>query len=563
METTHSLNIPFIMAAQAQKHVTHNEAIRMLDALVQLSVKSRAISNPPPDPELGERYIVPTGAGGSWDGRDAQIAAFQDGAWEFFAPLDGWRSWIVDENNLAVFQSGHWEALDTSHNPVPLLGVNTNADTSNRLAVASSDSLFSHEGADHRLKINKASTSDTAALLWQSDYQGAAEVGLAGNNDLAIKVSADGSDWKEALTIENTSGRIIHAEGARHAFSHNAIQSGITITPSASDPTHPLDGDIWYNSTMARFRKCQNGVVENLDTIGSGGSTNSSGGAEGPTGSIQYNDNGAIAGTSQLTWDSTNSRLGVGTSSPTQQIEISGSIALPDTVDTSTGTIHQGNGILCHSFGTSNLFLANSGNFTLSGAVNIAMGESALSDLTSGANNVAIGRNAGKKFTSGSHNFAIGPYSLQNLITGYGNVAIGTSALDKHTGSTSIGIGFYAGADLASGGGNVFIGANSGRGIASGSGNTIIGGITGLPSSLSNTVMIGANSQVRLKINDQGHADFGGALAPKSYTVSVMPAANSVEAGAMIFVSDEIGGPVPAFSDGTNWRRMTDRAVVA
>lgn len=31
----------------------------------------------------------------------------------------------------------------------------------------------------------------------------------------------------------------------------------------------------------------------------------------------------------------------------------------------------------------------------------------------------------------------------------------------------------------------------------------------------------------------------------------------------LIFVSDETGGAVPAFSDGTNWRRVTDRAIVS
>jgi hypothetical protein len=31
----------------------------------------------------------------------------------------------------------------------------------------------------------------------------------------------------------------------------------------------------------------------------------------------------------------------------------------------------------------------------------------------------------------------------------------------------------------------------------------------------------------------------------------------------LIYVSDEVGGAVPAFSDGTNWRRVTDRAIVS
>ena len=45
-----------------------------------------------------------------------------------------------------------------------------------------------------------------------------------------------------------------------------------------------------------------------------------------------------------------------------------------------------------------------------------------------------------------------------------------------------------------------------------------------------------------------------------SYTTTTLPSANIV--GAMIFVTNESGGSVPAFSDGTNWRRVTDRAIV-
>ena len=44
--TTHLL-LPYILAAQAQKHVTHNEALRILDGLVQLSVLDRDLTAPP------------------------------------------------------------------------------------------------------------------------------------------------------------------------------------------------------------------------------------------------------------------------------------------------------------------------------------------------------------------------------------------------------------------------------------------------------------------------------------------------------------------------------------
>jgi fibronectin-binding autotransporter adhesin len=45
-----------------------------------------------------------------------------------------------------------------------------------------------------------------------------------------------------------------------------------------------------------------------------------------------------------------------------------------------------------------------------------------------------------------------------------------------------------------------------------------------------------------------------------SYTTSTLPSASI--AGSMIYVTNETGGPVPAFADGTNWRRVTDRAIV-
>ena len=46
------------------------------------------------------------------------------------------------------------------------------------------------------------------------------------------------------------------------------------------------------------------------------------------------------------------------------------------------------------------------------------------------------------------------------------------------------------------------------------------------------------------------------------FTVATLPSAPD-NPRMLIYVSDETGGAVPAFSDGTNWRRVTDRAVVS
>jgi len=77
--TTHLL-MPYILAAQAQKHITHNEALRILDGLVQLSVLDRDLTAPPGTPADGDRYVVASGATGDWAGWDLNIALWTDGA---------------------------------------------------------------------------------------------------------------------------------------------------------------------------------------------------------------------------------------------------------------------------------------------------------------------------------------------------------------------------------------------------------------------------------------------------------------------------------------------------
>jgi hypothetical protein len=200
MDKTPLLSLPYIAASQAQKHVTHNEALRMLDACVQLSVADRDLTAPPPAPENGERHIVAAGGSGLWTGHDNEIAAFQDGAWMFFAPGKGWLAWVSDEDLLAVWDGSAWIAAGPgSINPAPMVGVNATADISNRLSVQSPASLFSHDGASHRQTINKATPADTASLLFHTGFSGRAEIGTAGDDNLRIKVSDDGTAWRDAL----------------------------------------------------------------------------------------------------------------------------------------------------------------------------------------------------------------------------------------------------------------------------------------------------------------------------------------------------------------------------
>ncbi|MBD8875446.1 DUF2793 domain-containing protein [Roseibium polysiphoniae] len=106
--TTPLLGLPEIAASQSQKHVTHNEALGVLDALVQLSVLSQSQPSAPGSPADGDRYIVPTEATGDFAGQDGAIASHREGTWSFFAPQAGWRAYVADEGGCAVFNGTSW-----------------------------------------------------------------------------------------------------------------------------------------------------------------------------------------------------------------------------------------------------------------------------------------------------------------------------------------------------------------------------------------------------------------------------------------------------------------------
>jgi hypothetical protein len=222
-----NLKMPFIMPSQAQKHVTHNQALLLLDAIVQLSIVGDRAS-PPSEPAPGDRYLVAANPAGGWSGHVGEIAIWQDSYWAFAAPRVGWQAWFTDTGTFKIFDGTIWHATSLPEEAeLATLGISTSADTTNRLAVSSSASLFTHAGAGHQLKVNKAASTDTATLLFQSGWAGHAEMGLAGTNDFSIKVS-NGNDWKTGLAID-AAGRVTRPnQPAAHVH-----RGGGNFTPAA------------------------------------------------------------------------------------------------------------------------------------------------------------------------------------------------------------------------------------------------------------------------------------------------------------------------------------------
>ncbi|PWJ12926.1 DUF2793 domain-containing protein [Jannaschia seohaensis] len=200
-QTTPLLDLPLIQEAQAQKHVTHNEAVAALDALVLPVALDADRTAPPAAPAEGDRHLVAAPATGVWAGRDGTLAAFSNGGWVFHLPRAGWRVQVLAEAAERIFDGAVWARP-------AMLGLNATADATNRLTVAAPATLLSHEGAGHQIKVNKAAPSDTASLLFQTGFSGRAEMGLAGSDDFAVKVSADGATFHDGLAIAAATGAV-------------------------------------------------------------------------------------------------------------------------------------------------------------------------------------------------------------------------------------------------------------------------------------------------------------------------------------------------------------------
>ncbi|MGV6800686.1 MAG: DUF2793 domain-containing protein [bacterium] len=238
MSNTPRLGLSYLLAAQAQKHVTVNESLRRLDAVVQLAVLSDSQLSQPLSPQESDAYILPLGKSGvDWDSfTDQAVAIFQDGAWMEIIVPDGTIAHIADLDSHKYFNAGAWQLLKAGlPEQLPRFGVNASPDATNRLSVKAEAELLSHDdvtpgSGDARKIINKANAGNTASVVFQTGYSGRAEFGLTGNDDFALKVSADGTNFTQALTIDNSNGQASFPQGLTSQGHPPIIKTDTNIT---------------------------------------------------------------------------------------------------------------------------------------------------------------------------------------------------------------------------------------------------------------------------------------------------------------------------------------------
>lgn len=102
--------LPLLQPAQAQKHVTVNEALIRLDGAVNLVLQSRTLAQPPANPPEGQCWAVPNGGGGAWAGHAGDIALAAGGGWVFVPARAGMRAFVLDEGMHATHDGADWLA---------------------------------------------------------------------------------------------------------------------------------------------------------------------------------------------------------------------------------------------------------------------------------------------------------------------------------------------------------------------------------------------------------------------------------------------------------------------
>jgi hypothetical protein len=235
MATTNNLQVTLLEQNQAQKEFTINNALVVIDTLLNSGVIDVDITAVPINPANADSYILASsGLSGFFAGKEKTIAFFYNASWQFISPKNGASIWVKNKSKFYVYHLNAWQQVSLLDNNFSQLGINTLSDVNNKLAVKSDDVLLASNTGNIRLKVNKNATSNNASLVFQNNYSTRAEMGVLNNDNFEIKVSNDGSLFKQALTIDKATAQVDVKENSYFAKPIKLQSYTITTLPAAN-----------------------------------------------------------------------------------------------------------------------------------------------------------------------------------------------------------------------------------------------------------------------------------------------------------------------------------------
>jgi hypothetical protein len=108
-DTTPRLALPYLDAGQAQKEMTHNEALARIDLLLTGTVEAVDATDPPATPLPGQVWLLGTAPTGVWVGQAGTLAGWTEGGWRFITATEGLRVRVKNTGLEAVYSNGSWQ----------------------------------------------------------------------------------------------------------------------------------------------------------------------------------------------------------------------------------------------------------------------------------------------------------------------------------------------------------------------------------------------------------------------------------------------------------------------
>ena len=139
-DTSPRHRLPLLFAAQAQKEVVVNEALSLLDAIVQPAILGEQDS-PPTNPAEGDGWLVGATPTGDWSAHAGELAVYSGGDWLFAMPSAGMQVWDSSLQQFRLFDDG-WS---TATAPAPPSG-GTTVDIESRQAISGIISVLRESG---------------------------------------------------------------------------------------------------------------------------------------------------------------------------------------------------------------------------------------------------------------------------------------------------------------------------------------------------------------------------------------------------------------------------------
>jgi Protein of unknown function (DUF2793) len=111
--------LPLLAVSQAQKEITHNEAIVRIDALLH-AVAQDILTTPPSvsDADIGKCWLVSAVPSGGWAGKAGDLAVWIGGGWRFCTAAEGMRVRLQTSGTDYIRSEGEWVAAPAIADPV-------------------------------------------------------------------------------------------------------------------------------------------------------------------------------------------------------------------------------------------------------------------------------------------------------------------------------------------------------------------------------------------------------------------------------------------------------------